>query len=173
VNSDWIIIETVLAGNVEEYALLVSRYEKALYGFLYPIVRNRQTAEDIVQEVFVRAYEKLPSLRNRSVFGAWIFQIARREAIRKIKEEKRSRIHVNDYDPNPSNSFIPKNSDQQDLMDALGKLSFKDRKVIFLKHFGGYTAQEIADMHGQPAGSITKQLSRAYSRLRKALKEME
>lgn len=172
-NSDRDIIENVLAGNMEEYALLVSRYEKALYGFLYPIVRNRQTAEDIVQEVFVRAYEKLPSLRNSSAFGAWIFQIARREAIRTIKEEKQSRVLVKEYDPNPSNTSTRWNNDRQTLMDALGKLSFKDRKVIILKHFGGYTAQEIADMNGQPAGSITKQLSRAYSRLRKALKEME
>jgi RNA polymerase sigma-70 factor, ECF subfamily len=171
VKSDREIVELVLQGETEEYALLVERYENALRGYITQIVRNHHVAEEIAQEIFVRAYEKLNCLRNRAAFGAWIFKIARREAIQSARMAKRNEPLEPEHAADQAASPSILDDGRQMLLDALKRLPKHEQKTIYLKHFGGYSAQEIADMNGSPAGTITKQLSRAYARLRKWLKE--
>lgn len=171
--SDREIVEAVRGGDIEEYALLVKRYENAMYGFLVHIIHNSHAAEEIAQEIFVRAYENLHRLRNPSAYGAWIFKMARREALRKIKADQKTYSIPHGYFSQTPMNCKETNDDRLILMEALAKLSFHDRTILLLKHLGGYTAQEIAVMNGKAIGSITKQLSRAYSQLRIELKEME
>ena len=70
------IIEKVLAGHVDEFEFLILKYQNKLYSTILTIVKNNDTAEEIVQDSFVTAFEKLETLKNRNYFYPWIKKIA-------------------------------------------------------------------------------------------------
>src|SRR4051812_7249118 len=88
-SSDKEIVEAVCAGDRTAFAVLVARYERAVLSLAVAIVRDFSLADDVAQDAFVLAFEKLSSLTNRAAFGPWILKIARRRAYRVLREKTR------------------------------------------------------------------------------------
>lgn len=169
--SDSELTEGVLGGEPAAFAELVRRHERAVYGVALAVLGDHHTAEDAAQETFVMAYEKLGSLRNGSAFGAWVLRIARRHATRLARRRPRFQT-IEATDPESAGGRDGQLDEElQGLLRALVELPPHEQRVLTLKHFDGYGVQAIAQITGRPVGTITKQLSRAYARLRDRLGE--
>jgi RNA polymerase sigma-70 factor (ECF subfamily) len=162
---DAVLIDRIRAGDVQAYGTLVERYERGILGAVLAIVRDRHAAQDVVQDVFVQCYLKLPALRDGSRFGWWLFKAARRQAVRtsrRIKRSSTTRV-VTDL-PHDSNAL--QEDEHQQLLTLVRRLPAHERLMVSLRYFDGHSVKEIAQMTGRPIGTVTKQLSRALERLR-------
>src|ERR1700756_2590552 len=87
-NREIAIIEEVRGGNVDHYRFLVERYHKGLVQHLYNITRDGHSAEDLAQEAFIKAYEKLAQYDEAYAFSTWLYKIADNMAFRQIKQSR-------------------------------------------------------------------------------------
>ena len=86
--SDAELVQEILAGDKEAFALLVARYERSVRAASISIVKSTHVADDIAQDAFVRAWEQLPTLRNPRAFGPWLMKITRRCAIDWLRKQQ-------------------------------------------------------------------------------------
>lgn len=95
INADWCLVERVKAGDDQAFATLMERYKRPVLNFVYRMVGDAGEAEDIAQEVFVRAYQAMgkPSFRRaKAEFSTWLFQVARHAAIDWLRRQKRRKV---------------------------------------------------------------------------------
>ena len=139
---------------------------------------SREHAEELTQDVFVRAWEKLPQFRGESAFGTWIHRVAVNVALndRKTVSRERSRAapdagdeHDDDGEALYGSHAPPSHADRLDLEAAMRKLPPGARKVFLLHDVEGYKHEEIAEMLGVTTGGTKAQLHRARMLLREAL----
>jgi RNA polymerase sigma-70 factor (ECF subfamily) len=168
---DAVLIDRIRAGDVQAYGTLVQRYERGILGTVLTIVRDRHAAQDVVQDVFVQCYLKLPALRDGSRFGWWLSKAARRQAVRTSRRLKRTQSSMMraveaDLPPHDSSALQDTDEEQQHLLKLVRRLPAHERLMVSLRYFDGHSVKEIAQMTGRPIGTVTKQLSRALERLR-------
>jgi RNA polymerase sigma-70 factor (ECF subfamily) len=179
VKSDAELVQAVLGGQRDMFAQLIERYEPLVRAAARSILHDFHAAEDVAQITFLAGYRKLGSLRRPARFGAWVMQIARREAIRLNGKAKRHAAEPIDERklpaaaPNPSGGSGGLDGASQGLLDAVMNLPEHENQVLMLRYFQQQSVQQIAAMLDRPVGTVTKQLSRAHDRLRNRLKEMD
>jgi len=170
-DSDEELVFRVRRGEREAFSLLVERYEKPALAVAHAILRSWHDAADAVQDAFVVAYEKLNRLWSASKFGAWFLQIVRRQALwlrRRRTARSRHVVAVGD-------ETIPDRRRDSNLTDdflsLISHLPAQECVVVSLRHLNELPVNEIARATGRPLGTVTKQLSRGYARLRQWLEE--
>lgn len=167
ISSDESLVTSALgAGGASAFGQLVRRYERAVRATCLAVLRDHHLASDAAQEAFVAAYRSLGSLRDRAAFGAWLTTIARNRAIRCARNRR--------FDaPLDSCLRMPVASagDDHEVLAAVAALPEHERVVIMLRYFEKHEVGAIAAILGRPVGTVTKQLSRALGRLRRALAE--
>jgi RNA polymerase sigma-70 factor, ECF subfamily len=171
--SDAELVKAVQKGEQDAYATLVQRYERTVRAVAAGILRDRHATEDVAQEVFVKAYYNLGTLRKNAAFGPWVMQIARREALtllRRCDRQAASELHSDVAAPSKDGQL---DEEAQRLLQAVMKLPEHERFIVMLRHFDGHPVQAIAAATGRSVGTVTKQLTRAHHRLRTWLKELE
>ncbi|MFH1614186.1 MAG: sigma-70 family RNA polymerase sigma factor [Planctomycetota bacterium] len=162
--SDQYYIEQCLNGCPDEFRCLVRRYQAALLVFLAGKLGNRSCAEEAVQETFVRAYFGLSELKKRDSFYSWLLGIANRVA----KEQLRNAKQFTDAGCPEKQASREKNEDYE-LEKAIAELPDSYREIILLRFYGEQSCSQIAEQLDMPIGTVTKQLSRAYTKLRQLL----
>lgn len=167
------IVNSVLDGQTELFAELVKRYEKPVRAVALNISSNYHHAADISQDAFVRAYEKLPSLRKPDAFGPWIMKITKRFAIEHIRQksgENKPEVNISEVIEKPNGKL---KEDKQWLLAGVMKLPQAERQVVMLHYFAQNNVSEVAKIVNKSVGTVTKQLSRARLKLRKILERSE
>ena len=167
------LVKAVVAGDRRMFAELVERYERAVRGVAMNVLADHHAAQDATQEAFVVAYRKVGSLRNGRAFGPWLLRIAHREAVRMARQRPKA-VQLEtlaDFPAGERDGRLDEASRR--LLGEVMRLPEHERDVLMHKHFGGHGVRSIAEMTGRPVGTITKQLSRAYDRLRRRLKDVE
>lgn len=169
--SDAELVAAVLRGDRKIYATLFHRHERSVLAAALAVLRDYHLAQDVVQEAFVTAYEKLATLRSPASFGAWVRKIARHEAL-DVARDRRTRVTGNvpqarsdsscDGDPDEA---------QRQLLRAIMSLPRHEQVALTLHYFEGHPVKAISEITGRPVGTVTMQLSRARTRLRRLLKE--
>lgn len=165
VKSDAELVELVKAGQIAAFAELVVRYERLVRGAAFHAVRERNTADDVTQEAFVAAFESISSLRNGAKFGAWLIRIARYRAAKAVRSRCRAPVLVGEIAEVAVDDGALSDLSAQ-ILELLERLPEHERVVVGLKNLQGHSVHEIAEITGRPPGTVTKQLSRAYGRLR-------
>jgi RNA polymerase sigma-70 factor (ECF subfamily) len=173
VRSNAEIIDAVLGGDAASYSELTRRYQRLVLATAWQILGDYHAAEDATQEAFVAAYQNLGRLRDRSLFGAWVIRIARREAVRSAKRRRAAGQSEVMPDPPIGDDSTRLQEDLQHLLAAVARLPEHERAVVILHYVDGHSGRTIAEMTGRPLGTVTKQLSRAVGRLRESLSEAE
>jgi RNA polymerase sigma-70 factor (ECF subfamily) len=168
VQSDAELVEAVLGGNRAAFAVLVERYERAVVGVALVILRDHHAAEDVAQEAFVTAYQRLGTLRDGKRFAPWLLATARRRAIDICRKRSKRRLQMIPVD---SIADVDCRLDQkvEEVSAAIGRLPEGQQRVILHRYGDGLSVREIAEATGSPVGTVTKYLSRAHARLRKLL----
>src|SRR6476661_2928486 len=125
-STDADLVDRVRRGDVQAYGQLVARYERVVLAAVLPVVRDVHAAQDIVQDVFVNGYLKLPGLRAPSRFGGWLLKAAGREAVHAARRCHRSRLRMSplglndDTTPPAPEPFASMPDDERDaLLDAV------------------------------------------------------
>jgi RNA polymerase sigma-70 factor (ECF subfamily) len=167
--SDGELVDAVVGGDRTAFAILVRRYEPAVRAVAISVLRDAHLAQDAAQEAFVKAYEKLGSLRRAGAFGPWLLQIGRRCALDLVRQYRETSLP--DHDIAAARPAGLLDDDKELLLAAVLELHQSERQVVMLRHFGGYSVKEVADITGRGVGTVTKQLSRAHRRLRVLLGE--
>jgi len=169
------VIHQVLQGDIESFRLIVERYERPIVRMIRNIINNRESCEDIAQDVFFTAYRKLASFDPaRSNFSTWLFTIARNKsinALRKTRPLSMSELPQNSDTHNPSDELIER--ELFDELDAgLDALTSAQKRAFVLAEFEELSYEDIAQIEGVRIGTIKSRINRAKKNLAKTLKEV-
>ena len=143
---------------------LVTRYENTLYRTALAILDNPAEAEDAVQDTFLRWLEKRPDFNDEEHEKAWLLRVTINGCKSQLRQRKR-RPTVELLDIYPAQT-----EGEKLAFEAVRTLPEKERAVIHLFYYEGYSTEEIAELMGQRPGTVRSHLSRARSRLRELLK---
>lgn len=167
------IIRRILEGNKQEYKVLVCRYQAAVYNILYRILQQQAEAEELAQDVFVKAYEKLGTFNYQSKFFSWIYRIAINTAISHQKQAKRL-LHPEQMPekggPNQEDEVMG-NERNTLLRAAVSELKEKYHTVIVLHYFEQLSYAEMAEVLQLPEKKIKSRLFDARRMLYKKLEK--
>jgi RNA polymerase sigma-70 factor (ECF subfamily) len=176
--SDSQLVSAALQGDQAAFAALVDRYQRAARAVAFHRIGDHHDAEDAAQEAFVAAYRKLSGLRDGSLFGRWLLTIVRHQAERIGRRGTRAVGRRRDVPLDHAEHLAAPEENRLDydnefLLAALMGLPEREQRLLMLRHFGGHSVAEIAQIVGRPVGTVTKQLSRGYARLRERFAVMD
>lgn len=171
--SDVELIQRTLEGDETAFGFLVDKYKGAVHALAYRKLGDFQLAEEIAQDTFLAAYQKLGTLRNHSHFPGWLYVIASRCCLM-WQRKKRPQVHfigemkTGEMDSLAQTRHAEKQTHQQ-LRDALESLPESERTVLTLHYFGGMSGKEIAQFIGTSPGAVLNRLYRARARLKEEI----
>ena len=170
--SDADLVKRVLMGDRSAYGELFERYERSVLAVGLSVLGDLHAAQDVAQETFVLAYEKLPALRQGARFGAWVQRIGRNEAIAHLRRrQRRQQAEESMQQRKPPSDNHRLDGKAERLLEAVMRLPRHERRVVMLHYFEAHPVKDIGVMTGRPVGTVTMQLSRARARLLKWFKE--
>lgn len=160
-------------GENAAYDYLYDHYGATLYGVILKIVRKETTAQDVLQEVFIKIFQKIGQYdETKGRLFTWMINITRNTAIDKIrsKEFKDSvRIHSFDHDVNQNSISTLPYIDHIGLEKVIDTLDASHRIIIEMAYFKGYSQNEIAKELSLPLGTVKTRVRSALIQLRKVL----
>ncbi|NRR26436.1 RNA polymerase sigma factor [Bacillus velezensis] len=172
--SDEELMEQVKQKNIEAYNQLYTRHAHKTYRFIFLYIRQKQAAEDILQETFIRVHVKSCSYnRAKSSFRTWLHQIAHRLCIdyyRKHSKEKWQKM-PHEYWEAACVSEENRIQDKLLLQQYLGQLQDKERSILILAYYQGFTGREISEILNIPEGTVKSKLHYSLKKLNKQLKK--
>jgi RNA polymerase sigma-70 factor (ECF subfamily) len=166
VESDEELVQHVRQGDKQAFSRLVVRYEQPAMVVAKSILHSWHDARDAVQDAFVAAFVQLKRLWSPHKFGGWFIRIVRHQALwHRRRRIARSRHLVPMAAEMVDESGIDE-SMSNDLASLIARLPEQECVVVSLRHINELSVSEIARITGRPVGTVTKQLSRAYARMR-------
>ncbi|MDN3642002.1 sigma-70 family RNA polymerase sigma factor [Lutimonas halocynthiae] len=176
-NSDQIYIDKVLSGDTNAFAYLINKYKDMTYTIAIKIVKSHEDAEEVAQDSFLKAYEKLNTFKGNAKFSTWLYTIVYRNSITKIRKKKVDTSDIDDYviDNHSEGDEFPqieamKNEEQQKYVrEAIDKLPEKDALLITLFYMNDSSIEEIEQITGLTQSNIKVKLFRARKKLNQEL----
>lgn len=161
----------ILIRNGEEAAFreIMKRYQKQLLNFFYRSGANTNTAEDCVQEMFVKLYNYRNKFKPMNKFSVFLYTLARHTWLDELRRRKRLAVKNFLYGKFKAASG-PKQESGYNIESALNKLSDKLRLVVVLSVYQGLNYDEIAEILNIPLGTVKSRMAAAFQLLREALK---
>ncbi|MBI4880464.1 MAG: RNA polymerase sigma factor [Planctomycetes bacterium] len=160
-------VERVVAGEPGEYARLIERHQQGLMRLVTGITADRHVAEDVVQEVFLAAYRRLPGFRFESSFKTWLYRIAVRRAARagrRLRRLWRTFVPLPEASAAPRAPAAARLDDLDEALALLARLRGPER-AAFVLCAEGWSYGEIAEITGCASGTVAARISRARRRL--------
>ncbi|HUL17273.1 MAG TPA: RNA polymerase sigma factor [Terriglobales bacterium] len=180
-------IERVLAGDRNAYRVLVERHSHDIYRLAYRMTGNAHDAEEVVQEAFLRAYQKLEKFESRANFRTWVYRIAANYAIDRMRQRRSDEAHrelpgkkVEDgqefepldmaVDTAPTPERLAGSVQLASHMEvALQELTPMERTAVVMRHWEGCAIEEIAAALNSNSSAAKNTVFRAVQKLRRAL----
>jgi len=168
-------------GDKAAFEQLVIRHQDLVFSLAYKLTGNREMANDVAQEAFIRAWKAIEKFRGDSTFSTWIYRITVNTAwtLRK-KDKKHNTLNIDDtYEPivideKKDPELVAINSDLSSvLINALDKIPIEQRIIVELKNIEGRSHKEIADYLDISVTAAKVRLHRAHQKLRQILEEVE
>lgn len=188
--SDQDLVARAQKGSERAYRELLGRYQRPLFSHIYRMVRDREQAEDLAQETFIRVFNHIDRYDPQYKFSSWIFKIAtnltidsiRRREIKTVSidgsryattpdEIEASTITVESRDENPEELLLARELGGE-IEEAIGRLRPEYRTAILLRHIDGREYQEIAEIMAVPLGTVKTYIHRGRNELRGYLEHL-
>ncbi len=171
-------------GSNEAFEEIVMRYQAHVYTYVLSITKSPENSNDIIQDVFIRAFRKMPGYNDENKLKNWLFTLARNITMDFYRKNNKKTLplEVQDDDelsildtlaekePQPIDIAIT-NSKVSSITSALNMLNADERELIYLKD--SLTFKEIAQMQNKPIGTLLSKFNRALCKLKKILQENE
>ena len=181
--ADGEIVQRILAGDELLFEVLVRRYQARVLSHVARMVKNRDDALDLSQEIFVKIFQALERYNPEYKFSTWLFRIAGNAAIDHLRKRRPRTVPLEVRDPDGQTLSSPeykssdldpyailRNSERGDaIARAIQGLPDEFRELIGLRHFTGLSYEEIAELKGMPLGTVKNKLFRARAVLKDRL----
>ena len=157
------------ANEKTSFSLLVQQHHEKLYNFIYRYTRNRQDAEDLTQDTFVKAFKNFHRYDSKYAFASWLFTIGRRTVFNHYRRARRMEpmeFDIADESERPDGA-AEKQDNRNSVWEAAKKLKKEYREVLVLKYIEDFSILEIANVLGKTQSNIKILLFRARNQLRK------
>ena len=175
--TDQFYIDRVLNGDSNAFAPLINRYKDLIFTLVIKIVKDREDAEEVAQDSFIKAYQKLDSFEGKSKFSTWLYTIAYRNALTKVRKKKLETTDIDSYvlDNHKDDHEFPqleaiKNGEQQKYVRmAIDRLGETDSLLITLFYLHDNSIEEIQEITEMSQSNVKVRLFRARKRLHSEL----
>jgi RNA polymerase sigma-70 factor (ECF subfamily) len=168
------VVRLVLRGSQEAFGVLVGRYQKPIFNFIYRFYGNYELAQELTQETFLRCYQFLKSYDPERKFSTWLYTVAKNLCIDELKKQRSAHeVPLEDVLPavdardvegaiehNQQSQCIRREEDFK-LLEALQELPTAARTVLLLHYFQGLSYQEIGETLGLPVSTVKIRIFRA------------
>jgi RNA polymerase sigma-70 factor (ECF subfamily) len=173
-----------LDGNTNAFEVIVNRYKDRLFNFVVRFVGDQETAEDIVQDTFLRAYRNRGSFQAVAKFSTWIYTIASNLAKSELRRRKRWRFlsigsqdeHGNTLEVADTSSHPDKDAEtllaEIKIEDAIARLPDHYREAVILRDVDGLDYDEISNIIHIPLGTVKSRINRGRLRLQEELGDL-
>ncbi len=170
--ADKILVARSLQGDRQAFGELVDRYRIGVIGVIYRLAADQQEAEEVAQEAFLRAWQRLRTYKPEFSFRNWIFSIATHIALDRIRAEKET-VDIEQVEIRSAEAMPESQAEASQLahrvQQAVQNLPPACRAVLVLREYEGLSYQEIASVLEIPVGTVMSRLNYARSLLRKDL----
>ena len=172
--SDEEITKLVQSGKTEFFGILVERYEEKIKCYSKRFLSNHQDIEDVVQEIFLKAYENIQSFDPKRKFSSWLYRIAHNELVNALKKKKHFSFDLDTFLPYLSgDNHLDEGIDFQRMKEVLDqcleKLEPKYREPIIFFYFENFSYQEISDILQIPVSTVGVRIKRAKEKIKKLI----
>ncbi|WP_298313433.1 RNA polymerase sigma factor [uncultured Aquimarina sp.] len=176
--SDQYYIKQVLEGEVNAFSSLVERYQSLVYTIVFRMVRNKEEAEEIAQDTFIKAYKSLSKYRGEAKFSTWLYTIAYRKSLDAIKKNKRfvateliEEVSEGEVGVvNDALSYLQDIERKEIISNSILKLPEEESAIITLYYFEEKSIKEIKEIVGLTEDNIKIKLYRSRKKLYSILK---
>lgn len=180
--TDELLVTKVLSGERDAFDMLIRKYQGIIYNYIFKITLNKEDTEDILQEVFIKAYKNLYRLENKERFYSWLFKIAVNTMNTSFKSKKQGTFveesEMLDIKCNVKDTPEERLQIKEENLELLKKLSVlneEERNAIVLKYVQGFSYKEVGEILGIKEETIKTKLHRAKKKLhdlsRKSMKK--
>ncbi len=177
--SDDKLIEMVKDGDCEAFAPLIERYKMSIYRLVYQMVHNRDDTEDLVQEIFIKAYQGIKTFKSGYKFLPWLSKIAVNHTLNFIKKERKIDVQPLEWAQNYADNkgdpvqMVKEKMLKEKLAKAMAQLPEEYRVVLVLRIEEQLSYEEISQTLGIPAGTVMSRIARAREHLRNIFKDLK
>ena len=178
-------VERTLAGDPDAFRVLVERHSRTLFRLAYRMTGNTHDADEIVQEAFLRAYQKLERFESRANFGTWVYRIAVNASLDLLRKRRSEEAHretsaAADEETQSATELVPDARPEPDrialsaemrekMRAAMEELSPAERTAFVMRHWEGCGIEEIAEALRLRPGAAKNTVFRAIQKLRRSL----
>src|SRR5215831_18752014 len=173
-DGDAILVDRYLTGDMAAFDELMIRYERQIYRVCYRFVDNREDAMDLAQEVFIKAFEHLPSFRKESSLKTWLYRIAMNHCINHVKKNAREFVEISETIGSTASSIQSDMEDREQrehFRILVKRLPPKQKAILEMRINEQLSYEEIAAMSGRSISTIKASVFFALEKLRKLVKE--
>ncbi|HEY1079425.1 MAG TPA: sigma-70 family RNA polymerase sigma factor [Bdellovibrio sp.] len=176
IDTDLELVEKVKAGDRRAFSELVKRHQRSVLRLSLRFVKDMGAAEDVTQDAFIKAYEKLNSFEGRATFKSWLFQIAVNTARNKIRESKRDTVDIDDVQlavGAEAEKTLVHSAVANILNTEVEKLPFKQKTALVLRVYEDLSFNEIADIMECPYDTAKANYRHALLKLRQTFEQQK
>ncbi|HEY8271367.1 MAG TPA: sigma-70 family RNA polymerase sigma factor [Pseudobdellovibrionaceae bacterium] len=174
--TDLELVEEVKTGNRRSFSELVKRHQKGLLRMSLRFVKDLDAAEDVVQESFIKAYEKLHSFEGRASFKSWLFQIAVNNARNRIRDYRKNMVDIENVQLAVGAEVeggMVHDAVAGVLREEVDKLPDRQRTALVLRVYEDLSFKEIAEIMGCPYDTAKANYRHALMKLREIFEEQQ
>jgi RNA polymerase sigma-70 factor (ECF subfamily) len=179
-NTDIEIISRILSGDSNAYGELVKKYQNYVFTLAFRFTHNREDAEEVAQDIFIKAFKSLADFKGNSKFSTWLYTIVYTTSITFLRKKRLETTSIDDENTflqleNQDGGFnanaVEQKSKMAMLNQAIKMLSPDDAQLITLFYKGEQTLEEIATILGVEANTVKVRLHRARTRLKEKMEK--
>lgn len=171
------LAEQAMQGHTEAFSMLVDRYRQKVFRTAMGFLHNTDDAEDLTQEIFIKAWHALRSFDGKSAFSTWLYRISVNKAINQTRKNKlRSIAGINEEvnhtrDEKSADDSITRKEQKDEIKKAINKLNNKQKKAFVLFYYQELSMKEVAEVLKMSQKAAESLVFRARQSLQKALSE--
>ncbi|MGZ0014843.1 RNA polymerase sigma factor [Yeosuana sp. AK3] len=178
-NNDIYFINLIIEGNTNAFSVLVDRYKDLVFSLALKMVKNREEAEEIAQDTFIKVFKSLSQFKGDSKFSTWIYKVTCNTCLDRLKKHKRELqvVSIDEFNTNQIKSLdnaldaMENEERRQAIQDCINLLPSDDAFLLTLFYFEEQTLDEIAKVINVTANNVKVKLFRSRKKLTTILKE--
>jgi len=179
--TDISFIKLILGGETEAYSFIIDKYKDRTFNLAFRICGNREEAEEVTQDAFLKAYRSLKGFKMKSSFATWLYRIVYNTAISYVRNKKKSILLLEDF-PADTSDFTSVNISEEEAEKeyrnalvnfALQKITEEERGLISLYYYEDMNTGEISELTGISRSSIKVKLFRARQKMLEIIENAE
>jgi len=174
---DIFYIEKVKSGQTNYFSYLVEKYQDIVFSIAFKVLKNREDAEEMAQESFIKAYKSLHSFKGKAKFSTWLYRITYNNCISEVRKKKihftsTDEVQIKDETEELNLDGVPEENRAKYVKAAMDRLPEEEYTLILLFYFEEQSIDEIAKVTKLSASNVKVKLYRARKKLHTFLNEL-